>query len=263
MRRGELAVRMRFADSEVKRIAIGCVSDRGAREYQEDSFGFSSVDKAEIEKYGFAAVVADGMGGLADGGRVSAYVVSEMLAMQKRRDRNMPVHLYLSRALVEINRNVQASGVGGGSTAVVILCTPEGIHWCTAGDSRVYLCRDSALTLLNEDGDYMNNLMDRIIAGDLTFDEAGEDAQKDSLAQYIGCRGTLTPDVNAKPLIPRRGDKLLLCTDGVYNALTEEELCAALSAPAGAAAEAVKSGVAAKGYAHQDNFTAVVLEFTR
>lgn len=258
-----MSVRLRFTDTEVRKIAVGCISDRGARDYQEDSFGFSSIAKADIAKYGFSAIVADGMGGLADGGRVSAYVVSAMLEAQKNYDGSTPVHLYLSRALGGINRSVLASGVGGGSTAVVILCTPEGIHWCTAGDSRVYLYRDKILTPLNEDGDYMNRLMDQVIAGDLTYDEAGEDAQKDSLAQYIGCQGTLVPDVNAKPLIPEKNDKLLLCTDGVYNALTQEELCAALSHPAGEAAETVRSGVAARGYAHQDNYTAVVLEFTR
>ncbi len=261
MRRGGLWVRMKFAGSEVKRIGIGCISDRGAREYQEDSFGFSSVEKGEIARYGFTAVVADGMGGLTDGGRVSAYVVSSVLAMQKGRDEGVPVHLYLSRGLCEINRNVLASGAGGGSTAVVVLCTKEGIHWCTAGDSRVYLCRDGRLTPLNEDGDYMNRLIDRVIEGDLTYDEAGEDAQKDALAQYIGCQGELSPDVNAKPLVPEKGDKLLLCTDGVYNALTGQELAAALQHPAGEAAEALKNGVKEKGYAHQDNFTAIVLEF--
>ncbi len=263
MKRGDLSVRMKFSDSDVKRIALGCINERGARNYQEDSFGFSSVAKADIEKTGFTAVVADGMGGLSQGAQVSGYVVSAMLEMQRKRNAAAPAHMYLAQSLRMVNDNVVASGLRGGSTAVVILCTAKGIHWCTAGDSRVYLFRDQTLTVLNEDSDYMNRLIEQVISGDITFDEAGKDAQKDSLAQYIGCREGIHPDVNAKPLMPRNGDKLLLCTDGVYNALNGQELSEALIQPAGAAAEELKSRICAKGYPNQDNFTAIVMEFTK
>ncbi len=263
MKRGDLSVRMKFADSDVKRIVLGCVSERGGRNYQEDSFGFSSVEKADIEKNGFTAVVADGMGGLSQGAQVSGYVVSAMLEMQRNRNAAVPAHVHLSRSLCAVNDNVVASGLNGGSTAVVIFCTAKGIHWCTAGDSRVYLFRDQALTVLNEDSDYLNRLMEQVISGDMTFDEAGKDAQKDSLAQYIGCRAGIHPEVNAKPLMPQRGDKLLLCTDGVYNALSGQELSEALAGSAGEAAEDLKSRICGKGYPDQDNFTAVVMEFTK
>ena len=263
MKRGDLFVRMKFAGSDVKRIVLGCISERGARSYQEDSFGFSSVAKADIEKNGFTAIVADGMGGLSQGAKVSGYVVSAMLEMQRNRNVAVPAHVYLSRSLCAVNGNVVASGMNGGSTAVVILCTAKGIHWCTAGDSRVYLFRDQALTVLNEDSDYMNRLMEQVISGDMTFDEAGRDAQKDSLAQYIGCRAGIHPDVNAKPLVPQKGDKLLLCTDGVYNALSGQDLSEALERSAGEAAEELKSRICARGYPNQDNFTAVVMEFAK
>lgn len=254
---------MKFNGSDVKRIALGSLNNQGARSYQEDSFGFSSIDRGDVEQHGFTAIVADGMGGLSGGAQVSGYVVSAMLEMQKNRDPSVPVSIYLSRALCAVNNSIVSSGLTGGSTAVVVACFPSGVHWCTVGDSRVYLFREKSLTVMNEDSDYMNQLIEQVISGDLTYDEAGEDRKKDSLAQYMGHKGGITPDANAKPLLPKDGDKLLLCTDGVYNALTSEELSELLTLPADQAAAAIESGVIAKGYSNQDNFTAVILEFIR
>ncbi len=263
MGNGKFFVRMNFDGSDVKKITLGSISNRGARNYQEDSFGFSSIDKKDVKNNGFTAVVADGMGGLSNGDKISSYVVFAYLEMLKQRNTEIPVHIYLSQSLKTVNNNVLASGVKGGSTTVAVTCLPGGIHWCTVGDSRVYLFRGGKLTVLNEDSDYMNDLIDRVISGDITFEEAGEDSKKDSLAQYVGCKSGISPDVNPKPLVPQNNDKLLLCSDGVYNALTPEELMESLALEAYEAANTIENKILAKGYQNQDNFTAVVLGFSK
>lgn len=263
MSRSKFFVRMKFEGSEARKIAFGSISNRGARDYQEDSFGFSSFEKEDVKNYGFSAVVADGMGGLSGGDRISAYVVSAMLEMQKSRNTAEPVHIYLAQALRMINDNVLASGIKGGSTAAAVTCLPGGVHWCTVGDSRVYLFRDGRLIALNEDSDYMNDLIEQVIAGHKTFEEASEDSKKDALAQYVGHKGGISPDGNSKPFVPKKNDKLLLCSDGVYNALTPAELMESLKLEAYGAAQDIENRVLAKHYSNQDNFTAVVLEFIR
>lgn len=263
MKSGGFFVRMKFADSEVRRIAFGSISNRGARSYQEDSFGFSSFEKKDVKKYGFTAIVADGMGGLSGGDLVSGYVVSSLLEMQKSRGAEVPLSAYLPACMRAVNSGVLASGVNGGSTAVAAVCIPEGVHWCTVGDSRIYLFRDGKLTALNEDGDYMNRLIEQVISGDMSYEDAESDSKKDSLAQYIGCKKGIDPDGNSKPFVPKASDKLLLCTDGVYNALPEEELAKSLESEASEAAVEIESRVLSKGFPNQDNFTAIVLEFTK
>lgn len=254
---------MKFEGSDVRKIAFGSISNQGARNYQEDSFGFSSFEKENVKNQGFTAVVADGMGGLSGGDRISSYVVSAMLEMQKERNVTTPVHIHLAQSLRAINSSVLASGIRGGSTAVVVMCLPCGIHWCTAGDSRVYLFRDGKLTALNEDSDYFNILIEQVISGDMNYDEADENTKKDALAQYVGFKGGITPDGNTKPLVPRKNDKLLLCSDGVYNALTSAEISESLTFEAAEAANIIENRVLAKGYSTQDNFTAIVLEFIK
>lgn len=263
MKRDEFVIRMRFADSDVKKIFLGSINGIGARNYQEDSFGFSSIQKEDVEECGFAAVVADGMGGLSGGDQVSAYVVSSMLDTIKNSDKNTSRNILLSRSLCHMNSSVVSSDIHGGSTAVAAWCTSNGIYWCAVGDSRIYLFREGRLTSLNEDGDYMNQLIERVISGEMTFDEAGSDSKKDALAQYIGFKDGIVPEGNAKPLIPQDQDKLLLCTDGVYNALSEMEISGSMYKPANEAAADIQERILSKGYSNQDNFTAVVLEFVR
>lgn len=260
---GNFFVRMKFDGSPVRKVAFGTISSQGARNYQEDSFGFSPLDRESVRRSGFIAVVADGMGGLSEGDKVSGYVVSSLIEMHKERSADIPVHIYLAQALRAVNSGVLQSGIKGGSTAVAVMCLPAGIYWCTAGDSRVYLFRNGILTALNEDSDYMNRLMERVISGKMPYREASNDPKKDSLAEYIGCKNGITPDGNKRPFIPQKNDKLLLCSDGVYNSLGIDELTASLKRGAGEAANIIENKVLSKGYADQDNFTAVVLEFKR
>ncbi len=88
-----------------------------------------------------------------------------------------------------------------------------------------------------------------------------ENEKKDSLVHYIGSKYEPNPDVNILPFIPRAGDKLLICSDGVYNALSYEEMALSLSCHAQDAANALMSAIISKNYENQDNNTAIVLEF--
>lgn len=255
----DFSVRLKINGSDVKRIAIGNSQHRGARPYQEDSFGYTPLDRAE--KDGFAAVVADGMGGLSAGDKVSAYAVSAMLEMRYQVQSMSPVPVRFRQMLSAINDKVCSSGIGGGCTAAAVFCCSEGVYWCSVGDSRIYIQRDGMLFQITEDGDHQNDLLDEVISGELDFDEMMSDESKDSLAQYIGFKGALKPDVSISPLIPRVGDRLLICSDGVYNALSVGEMSRALALSAQNAADALLNGILQKNYKNQDNCTAVVLEF--
>lgn len=253
------AVSLSISGSDVTEISIGNAQNRGARDYQEDNFGYTPLDKAGSE--GFVAVVADGMGGLAAGDKVSAYTVSALLGMRDFINGSEAVHIKFKQTVSMINREVVFGGTGGGCTLASVYCRHDGIYWCSVGDSRIYLFRDGMVFQLSEDGDYQNQLLDDVIAETLTYEEMAENEKKDSLAQYIGSKDEPEPDVNIRPLIPRCGDKLMICSDGVYNALSDAEMSQALLNPAQQAADALASAILNKNYSNQDNNTAIVLEF--
>lgn len=238
-------------------VAVGCVQHQGAREYQEDSVGFTPVNGDPMD--GFLAVAADGMGGMSSGAFVSAWTVRRMLETEFGGD--TPIHRQLVEAAQRISGEIAAGGTKGGSTMAAVYLDREGVHICSVGDSRVYLQRGGVLTRLTEDGDYMNVLLDRVISNDMTYQQAAEDSERDSLMQFIGGGVNIRPDVNIIPIRPEKGDRLLICSDGVYNAVPDETLLQSLTLSAAAAAEDILGRVLAKGYRNQDNLTAAVLEF--
>ncbi|MGN0643292.1 MAG: PP2C family protein-serine/threonine phosphatase [Huintestinicola sp.] len=252
---------MTFKNSDAEGFAAGSISSCGERDYQEDSFGFSSAESADIERCGFTAIIADGMGGISGGSETSSRTVSAFLDMQRSQDNSVPVHIRLSDSLKKINADIVSEKKGGGSTAAAVMCTPEGIYWCAVGDSRIYLCRNNFLTALNEDSDYFNRLLEKVISGEISYKTASENPKKDALAEYIGFNGNIRPDVNIKALAPLKGDRILICSDGVYNALSNEEICEALKLNAARSAIMLDSMIVSKKIPKQDNYTAVILEF--
>lgn len=239
-------------------VAVGCVQHQGAREQQEDSVGFTPVNGDPMD--GFLAVVADGMGGMASGAFVSGWTVRRMLEAEIGRSGEAP-EKQLCEAARRISGEIAAGGSRGGSTMAAVYLDGAGVHICSVGDSRVYMQRGGVLTRLTEDGDYMSNLLDRVIGGELTFQQAAEDPERDSLTQFMGGGVNIQPDATRAPIRPESGDRLLICSDGVYNAVNEQTLLQSLTLSAAAAAEDILGRVLAKGYANQDNLTAAVLEF--
>lgn len=256
---GKFSVNLHILGSNVREISIGNAQNRGARDYQEDSFGYTPLNKAASD--GFTAVVADGMGGLSAGDEVSAYTVSSIIGMGNRMRGTEPVHAKFMQIVSEINRQVVLGGSGGGCTVAAVFCRKDGVYWCSVGDSRIYILRNGMLFQLSEDGDYQNQLLDDVISETLDFEDMMQNEKKNSLAQYIGSKNEPEPDVNIRPLVPQSGDKILICSDGVYNALSTEEMSQALSASAQNAADELMTRILNKNYSNQDNNTAVVLEF--
>lgn len=239
-------------------VAVGCVQHQGAREQQEDSVGFTPFNGDPMD--GFLAVVADGMGGMASGAFVSGWTVRRMLEAEIGRSGEAP-EKQLCEAARRISGEIAAGGSRGGSTMAAVYLDSAGVHICSVGDSRVYMQRGGVLTRLTEDGDYMSTLLDRVIGGELTFRQAAEDPERDSLTQFMGGGVNIQPDATRAPIRPESGDRLLICSDGVYNAVNEQTLLQSLTLSAAAAAEDILGRVLAKGYANQDNLTAAVLEF--
>ena len=255
---GRFVVSLNISGSDVTEISIGNAQSRGARDYQEDSFGYTPLDK--VDSNGFVAVVADGMGGLAAGDKVSSYVVASLLRMRDLISRGN-VSDKFREMVSQLNHDVFYGGTGGGCTLAAVYCRSDGIYWCSVGDSRIYLFRSELMFQLSEDGDYQNQLLDDVIAQRLSFEDMIANEKKDSLVHYIGSKSEPMPDVNTRPLVPRLGDKLLICSDGVYNALSDEEMSLALHNTAQQAADALASAIISKNYTNQDNNTMIVLEF--
>ncbi len=242
--------------------------DQGARTSQQDCFYVSDdrelVPDVTILKGppGLLAVVADGMGGLADGDKVSQAAVSAMAhGFYQAQGAPQQVLLQLAeQANSAVNRLLGEDGVyRSGSTLVAGLLREGAFHYLSIGDSRICLYRRGVLYQLNREHVYRNELYVNCVNGEETLAGAAGHPKAAGLTSFLGMGRLKYIDLPAEPVAVLPGDRFILMSDGVYNALTQQELAAALSTGPGQTAQALDKTIRAKGYQNQDNYTAVIL----
>lgn len=176
-------------------------------------------------------VVADGMGGHRAGDVASQWVISSLASLSgqgsldQRLDAvrrclqslNQQLHHQARRAAADIDSTM-------GSTVVMLLLEGGRAACVWAGDSRCYLWRGQSLYQLSRDHSLLQRLMDEQQMS-LELAQAHPDAR--ALTRAVGARELLNLEV--LELGTRAGDVFLLCSDGLYQALSHRELGSALS----------------------------------
>lgn len=242
-------------------MTVGSLQNIGGRPYQEDSSGVASLSD------GVLAVVADGMGGLANGDKVSQKIVMTMMGYSKslrpgQMDDVLP--RMVQSVAAEVNKMLGPEGLyKSGSTLMTVLVRQNRFHWAAVGDSHIYLYREGQLVQLNQEHNRGQELLYQALAGELTFDEVRADSKKSGLTSFVGMGELKYVEKSLSSIALKAGDRILLMTDGVFNALSDQEIAAVLARnpDVKAAAQMMERGVLAKAAPHQDNFTAIILGF--
>ncbi len=244
-------------------ISLGKIHDIGRRDYQQDSFGQTAV----LRNTGILAVLADGMGGLSGGERVSQKIVMEALTFGSTLQANQ-VPTALPGMVAGINRAVnQMLGPKGlytsGSTVVSALITGNALRWISVGDSRIYLYRDGQLSQLSRDHDLLQDWMPDILEGKRSMAEALRDPNGRKLTSFIGMGELRHVDYNRTPIPLLPGDRVLLMSDGVYGTVSDAEMAAILRDCGSVQLAASHIGQRIMGAAlpYQDNYTLIVLGY--
>lgn len=252
---------------EGETIKLGNAQDRGARPYQEDSLGFSDLSEEKVLTKGVMAVMADGMGGLSNGKEASENAVRMFLSCFNDYDGKIEISEILPDIVEQIDENIHRGfndeGVHTGTTLVAAMVKRGKLYWVSVGDSRLLLIRKNKVIQATEDGDYLNDLLEAVIDGEITREEAFSDEQRNSLPYFIGRGNGIKIDSNKTGLALKDGDTLILCSDGVYNAISKEEILESITDDAQETAEKLKDAVLAKEYVTQDNLTAVVMIYKK
>jgi PPM family protein phosphatase len=244
----------------------GNAQHQGAREAQQDSFGFSDLEDANFVAHaGVLGVVADGMGGLAHGGAAGAAAVHALLDAYAAKRPGEGVPGALLRALQRANDAVEqlareTKGIGEvGTTAAAAVVHEAALHWIAAGDSRIYLWRAGRLTQVTADHIYAADLDAKILRGQITEEDARADPDRDALTSHLGTPEVRRIDRSVTPYPLFEGDRVLVCSDGLYRALEPAELAAPLAGNPQRACEALVAHAVAKGLPRQDNMTVIII----
>ena len=176
-------------------------------------------------------IVADGMGGHNAGDVASknatqivdAYLTPDLLSeirdnIRKIRETMIKSLLHAHTEILEMaGKNPDCEGMG--CTIVVALIFNNSLHLGHVGDARVYLCNETGITLLTIDHSFVMELVQK---GKLSIEEARISPMKNKLNQAIGASKPINPDYKHCTL--KEGDKIILCSDGLWDMLTEQEM---------------------------------------
>ncbi|MEO6719701.1 MAG: Stp1/IreP family PP2C-type Ser/Thr phosphatase [Ferruginibacter sp.] len=198
------------------------------RTNNEDSASFYRNGNEQIlREKGYLLIVADGMGGH-QAGEVASKMAVEIISEEYfKPTKEINKEKILSAAFNTANKKIyeQAStnelhrGMGTTSTALVVLANT--IYFAHSGDSRAYLYKNKTIIKLTEDHTYVQQLVNN---GDISSEQADTHPQRNILTNAMGTKPTLRVDTGKCQVSFDENDRLLLCSDGLYDYLTDAEL---------------------------------------
>jgi serine/threonine protein phosphatase PrpC len=249
------------------------------REHNEDAFVIADLDTMDaalqprVRTYtsgpmGSLFMVADGMGGAAAGEIASALATEVVLEVLDARWRKAPQHdaETFARAIKAAGETANArihryatehpENRGMGTTATIAGLLGDSLYVAQVGDSRAYLVRDGVAQQITKDQSLMQKLVE---AGELTAEEAAVSDRRNIILQALGPEPAVKVDLTQQQV--RRGDVLVLCTDGLSGQIRTGDIARAVEEEPDLAAACAKLIDMANESGGPDNITVIAARF--
>ncbi len=190
---------------------LGNAQTIGTREKQDDSFAVS------IREYGIMALVADGIGGYINGKLASSITVETFLDEFEKRDVTDNLTYYFQKSAMLSNERIrdEFGETKGGTTVVSVVLKDDKLFWTSVGDSNIAVFRGGRLIMVNRKENVKNWLEDQYHAGAIPREEALNNNTDTRLVNYLGYDGFKKADESDRPIFLKKGDKVLIYSDGV------------------------------------------------
>lgn len=232
-------------------MRYAALSDTGKlRNFNEDSY--LATDRL------FA--VADGLGGH-QAGEVASQMACEILAASLEKPPKKNIKKSLATAFQKANEAIferawnQPGQYGMGTTLTAVFLSQKTLYIGHVGDSRAYLYREGKLTQLTEDHSLVAELVKQ---GRLTPEEAEKHPQRAIVTRALGAEPTIEADTFSQKI--KIGDRVLLCSDGLNVAVTDDKIAAILASESDLKKACQKLIKAANDKGGPDNITVVLME---
>lgn len=200
------------------------ITDTGSVRSQNQDYYYMEL----VEPGVAVAIVCDGMGGAKSGNIASRLAVDTFLSAMRssplERWRTEPEAVLASAAdqaneVVHYRAGIDPNCRGMGTTMVAALVIGDTAYLLNIGDSRAYLVREDGIARITRDHSVVEALVAR---GEITPEQARQHPQKNLITRALGAEAQLRADLYRQALSP--GDALLLCSDGLSNVVTEQEV---------------------------------------
>jgi protein phosphatase len=232
---------------------VGC-----CRLDNEDCIHYSSLDKSQQNAL---AIVADGMGGHAAGETASHEAVHSIQShyFAKKYFSN-PIRT-LKNAVIRANTHVYQLAAhnpalsGMGTTATALAIVNGYAYYAHVGDSRLYLLRNGVMQQLTQDHTLVSQMLrDGLIAKE----QALTHPDRNIVTRALGTQPIVEVDIVKSPIPIQAGDVFVLCSDGLYDLVTDSDIANLVSeySPTDACQLLIESARSAGGY---DNISVIIL----
>ena len=202
-----------------------CIDSRqGGRPENQDCYACADTP------IGFAVVVCDGMGGGHGGANASTLAVQAILQHLNSCQPSADVEAALKNAVGSANSLLRQTVLdhvelqGMGTTCVVSVVNGKTATVAHVGDSRLYQVRGSKVLFRTADHSVVGEMVRR---GELTEEDARRAANSNVITRALGITDVVEPEIDRLSLAP--ADRLALCTDGVWGAMSEAQVVALIS----------------------------------
>ena len=231
----------------------------GGREQQQDSLTVIS----ESDK--IFATVCDGMGGHEHGHAASNTATDTMTKLYLSKTAEDPYPEFFINAIDILDEKVlslkspEMRRLSAGTTIITAVISADNLFWMSVGDSRLYIVRKGSIVCVTRDHNYflsLNQMMENGAIEKATYDD--EAVKGERLISFIGMGGVQIFDVNDTPFKLLPGDTVLLCSDGLYKAVNDDEILRLVSNNNPAAAMCALFDDSNKTFA--DNTTCVIIK---
>jgi serine/threonine protein phosphatase PrpC len=243
-------------------VEVAGLTDAGCqRENNEDSsLYWEPAGDEDFQRKGRLAVIADGMGGHEGGLEASRLAVETVREVYDRVFNDDP-QAALVESFAAAHTRIQDYAEqhpafhGMGTTCTALVLRDRQLYFAHVGDSRLYLVRAARILRLTRDHSYVGRLVE---SGIVRAEDAEKHPQRHILTAALGAGRDVIVDGAEQGVALHDGDHLLLCTDGLWSVVTEEELETTVSGnpPAESCAALVKL---ARQRGGPDNITLQVL----
>src|SRR5258705_1298575 len=262
------------------RVQVFGKTDVGrSREHNEDRFLVADLTRKDaslqpqvrqhdLGERGSLFVVADGMGGAAAGELASQMATdtifahllkawnAEMEATPQRFAHRLKEAVEVANANIHAHAKAHPEVRGMGTTTTAAGALGDHLYLTQVGDSRAYLVRGGEAHQLTKDQSLIQRLVE---AGELTEEEAAHSERRNIILQALGPDPKVKVDLTHQEL--RRGDVLVLCSDGLSGQIKKEEIARIVTATPDLAAVCDKLVALANERGGPDNITLVVARF--
>ena len=245
------------------KILLGGAQDIGKRDNQQDVFYISTPVFGHTEQVGRdLLVVCDGIGGASFGKEAAQIACEALKSLLMTEDEIYDVPEALLQAARYANNEVVGFMIRrrvrtvGGTTLIAALIKNDMLYWISVGDSHIYLLSDTGLKQLNEDHLYAHALDAAVKEGKIDKAFADKHPRRDSISSFIGIRELKEISSGKTRLSP--GTSVILCTDGLYKTLSEDEIAKVHDHNPQKWAESLILKTLQKDRKYQDNVTVTI-----